>query len=223
MDEAEVRSLAAQLGHPVGEEGLKVAEAMDRTNRNMIRTAIRALLPLEGKTILEIGHGSGAHIDEMIQEHTPAAYTGLEVSQTMHDQARKLNAIRASQTNFLFYEGTKLPVSDASVDRVLTVNSIYFWKEPGKLLGEIARVLKPDGILSIGIGEKQFMQTLPVVQYGFTTYDRNELESLLEAAGLQFLEMQSHQEEVEKNAAEFITRRFEVATARKAKAAPAPG
>ena len=215
MDEAEVRSLASQLGHPSGEEGLKVAEAMDRTNRNMIRTSARALLPLDGRSILEIGHGSGAHIEELMQEHSPASYTGLEISKTMHDQARQLNSSRGSQTNFLFYDGIKLPVSDASVDRVLTVNSIYFWKEPGQLLGEIARVLKPKGTLSIGIGEKQFMMTLPVVQYGFTTYDRGELEPLLAAAGFQFLDMQSHQEEVESNAAEFITRQFEVATAQK--------
>jgi phosphatidylethanolamine N-methyltransferase len=40
-----------------------------------------------------------------------------------------------------------LPYADASFDAVIIVNALHLLPEPGRALREIARVLRPDGIL----------------------------------------------------------------------------
>ena len=44
----------------------------------------------------------------------------------------------------------------------MTVNTIYFWSNPVKLIGEIERTLKLNGICVLTFGDKDFMQKLPV-------------------------------------------------------------
>ena len=42
-------------------------------------------------------------------------------------------------------DGASLPLPDDTFDAVLSVHNIYFWPEPERTIGEIARVLRPGG------------------------------------------------------------------------------
>ena len=70
-------------------------------------------------------------------------------SQGLDDKAR-----------FLLYDGSNLPLEEESFDKVFSVNTIYFWEDPSHMLSELARVLRPEGRLVLGLGLKSYMMKL---------------------------------------------------------------
>jgi SAM-dependent methyltransferase len=54
----------------------------------------------------------------------------------------------------------RLPLVDGAVDRVLTVNTVYFWPDLGAAFAEVRRVLTPGGRLVVAIRDMQVMQRL---------------------------------------------------------------
>ena len=58
-------------------------------------------------------------------------YTGVEVSLTMVREARKANRALEEEGRVKFYLTAvdRLPFPDATFDRAVSVNSIYFWQD----------------------------------------------------------------------------------------------
>jgi ubiquinone/menaquinone biosynthesis C-methylase UbiE len=80
-------------------------------------------------------------------------------------------------------DAAALPFPDASFERVLCVNTIYFWPDPARALREIHRVLKPGGRLVLGYGSKAFLRLNPLTWFGFRVYSDGKTRRLLEEAG----------------------------------------
>ena len=213
VSEEEARNLAAQLGNPTGEDGIAVGQRMLSTNINMIRKSAAALGLKPGSSLAEVGHGNGGHIRELLENYNPASYTGLEISATMQEEAKSATGATTPGTklNFMLYDGNSIPLEANSIDAILTVNSIYFWKDPGALFQEFRRILRQEGKVAIGLGEKAFMANLPVVKHGFRTYNRNDLLEVLENTGLKLVDFQDHSETVESNMNGLVDRKFHVA------------
>ncbi|MEM6299827.1 MAG: methyltransferase domain-containing protein, partial [Bacteroidota bacterium] len=109
---------------------------------------------------------------------------------------------------FKLYDGANIPYPDAHFDRVFSVNSIYFWEQPLKLLNEIARTLKVDGICVLTYAEKEFMQKLPFVKDRFKLFNRDAMEELVRPSNLNILGFESKTEEVQSKSGEFVTRNY---------------
>jgi ubiquinone/menaquinone biosynthesis C-methylase UbiE len=72
---------------------------------------------------------------------------------------------------------------DASFDRALALNTIYFWQEPGQDLREIRRVLRPGGKLVLGAVAPRSTVGRAIFDQGFKLYEQDQIEALLRAAG----------------------------------------
>ena len=83
------QQLAAQLRHPNGEDGNKVADNMDERNRPVILAAYQALAPANGDRILEVGPGSAGHLPRLLAQANNLHYTGLDASRDMVLRARE--------------------------------------------------------------------------------------------------------------------------------------
>jgi ubiquinone/menaquinone biosynthesis C-methylase UbiE len=74
---------------------------------------------------------------------------GLDISPAaiaLADQLRERNVPRLpGAAAFMVYEGQRLPLGNASVDRVLCFDSFHHVKDQGATLAEFARVLRPGG------------------------------------------------------------------------------
>lgn len=216
----ELQELAKQLSHPEGEFGRELAKEMGQTNLGMTKSAMHALNLNPGDQILEIGHGNAAHLEYLLGLSGEISYTGLEISETMHHEAKELNSHLAKEgmIRFCKYEGTKIPFEDSSFTKIFTVNTVYFWADPFEFAKEICRVLHPSGRFALAFAQRKFMKKLPFTRFGFQIYDTGDLEGLLGEAGMYMEDTEDFEEEVKSRSGEKVTRHYTVMTFRPRKA-----
>ncbi|KQT18649.1 methyltransferase type 11 [Chryseobacterium sp. Leaf404] len=216
MEEKDLKILARNLANPEGETGLKVAEMMNATNIGMTVDSIETLLIEDGESILEIGHGNAAHLKSLLNLAKDLKYTGIDISETMHNEAQRLNDEFKNQAEFVLYEGTKLPFEDQTFDKIFTVNTAYFWKQPVEYLNEIYRVLKDSGTFVLTFGQRDFMETLPFTQYDFKLYNSGEMEETVSKSHFKRMKISEKEEQVKSKAdGETVTRLYTVLTIKK--------
>ncbi|UII21713.1 class I SAM-dependent methyltransferase [Fulvivirga ligni] len=186
LSKSELQELEKQLSCPSGDMGLEVGRRMHDSNINMTLNTLSEMQLAAGMKILEIGHGNSQHAHMALKEASNLHYCGLEISVTMHNEAIKINKelIGKGKASFHLYQGDKIPFKTNSFDRVFTVNTIYFWRNPTALLQEIERVLKPGGQCLITYAQKDFMKKLPFVGHQFWLYDNEEVRKLVEGTDM---------------------------------------
>ncbi|MCD0473491.1 class I SAM-dependent methyltransferase [Flavobacterium sp. EDS] len=210
MKKEELQSIASQLKKPEGEKGIEMANMMHETNINMTLSSIRNLHISEGDSILELGHGNAAHLEYLMQQSTHLKYYGLEMSELMFQEARQINRNYVSQKQafFLLYDGNKIPFPDAQFNKIFTVNTLYFWQEPVKLLMEIYRVLDNKGIFSLTFAQESFMKKLPFTEFEFELYDTKKVENLISQTPFKISSSETQTEKVKSKTGEFVDREF---------------
>ncbi|TDE15464.1 class I SAM-dependent methyltransferase [Dyadobacter psychrotolerans] len=188
--ETDLAAIAGQLANPTGEGGIKTGEMMNLSNNGMIATTIALLSIQEGNRVLEIGPGNGNHVSELMKLYE-ITYTGVDISLTMIEEAsrRYSEDVLKGNVNFILSDGNQLPFQSDFFDKIFTVNTIYFWKDPVKYASEIYRILKTDGTFNLALATKSFMKKLPFTKYGFQLYDKETAVSLMSEAGFQVQEI----------------------------------
>lgn len=210
MEKEQLEALAAQLGNPSGEKGIEVAEMMNETNIGMTKNSISNLQLAAGDFILELGHGNAGHLDFLLSQSNDLHYTGLEISPLMHEEAKQLNrdAFESGKANFLLYDGEEMPVEAHTVDKVFTVNTIYFWKDPKMVFSELSRILKPNGTLALTFAHRSFMEMLPFTAFGFTLYNPDEILEIISGTNFQLDRADEQTEVVKTKTGESVERFF---------------
>ena len=178
--------LAQQLRKPSGEFAEKVAESMNENNKFMTLHSIELLDIRNGEKILEIGPGNGKYAEIVVRKANDVTYVGIDYSPDMIKIATDMNAHLLESAELSFQEGLaeSLPMEDQSVDKIFTVNTVYFMEDPAVCFGEMKRVLKPGGVGCITFAAKSSMQNLPFVHYGFTMYEAEEVAEIIKKSGL---------------------------------------
>ncbi|MBT2623437.1 class I SAM-dependent methyltransferase [Chryseobacterium sp. ISL-6] len=216
MEKDELKILAQNLANPQGEKGIEIGEMMNATNISMTSESIRTLLIEDDECILEIGHGNAGHLKTILDKAKNIRYTGIDISETMHNEAKKINKEFEIQADFVLYEGKKLPFQDKTFDKIFTVNTVYFWEEPVAFLNEIYRVLKSNGTFVLTFGQRDFMEKLPFTQYNFNLYSNEEMEEVVSKSHFKRMKISEKEEEIaSKTGNEKITRIYTVLTIKK--------
>ncbi len=95
------------------------------------------------RTVLELATGTGLIARHIVSG--AAMVEATDASQEMIQQARREN--RSAKLRFSVQDMFHLPYAAGSFDVVIVANALHIVPEPEKALGEIRRVLKPDGVL----------------------------------------------------------------------------
>ncbi len=180
-------TLAAQLGNPHGALGKGVALLLNRTNRRLIEAAVRAAEPRPGAAAADIGFGGGVGLSLLLARvGAEGTVYGIEPSPDMTARARSRFASEIGAGRLRIVEGTltDLPVADASIDALITVNTLYFVPDLTPAASELARVLRPGGRAVIGIADPADAARMPFTRYGFHLRTPEEIATVLEGAGL---------------------------------------
>jgi ubiquinone/menaquinone biosynthesis C-methylase UbiE len=185
MENNVFQHIASQLRKPEGEMGKQVGVKMNTGNALIYKWTIELLNVQPHDNILEIGMGNGGFVKDICRGDVSVRYTGVDYSPTMIEEATKINEelITNNQAHFLLGNAQELPFMSHSFNKVFTVNTIYFWEDNIKVLTEIKRALKPEGMLVVAVRPKSVMSNYPYTQYGFRMFSKEELTDLLNKNG----------------------------------------
>src|SRR5215208_6364261 len=179
LDEADAPAIAASLGCGVP-------------------TAVADLH--EGETVLDLGSGAGG--DVLISARRVGASgkaIGIDMTHEMLELARA-NAAEAGVTNVEFVKGyiEELPLSDASVDVVISNCVINLSGDKQRVLNEAARVLRPGGRFAVAdvIADEDMDDATRADMAAWTgcvagALTEREFASALEAAGFAEVEIRA--------------------------------
>ena len=217
MTTIDYKQLAAQLSCPQGEHGVEVGHRMNLSNISMTQSSLYALDLNTNDRLLEVGHGNCGHLDFVYSTFGNIHYHGIEISETMYQEAinNNLHLSQKYPVKFYLYEGQKLPFQENYFDKILTVNTIYFWKDVRSFLKEIHRVLKPNGVFTIAFAHKSFMTQLPFVRHGFKLYSPEEVTTLLTSSSFTIDDLLDFEEGIQSKVNTSVTRQFSVIRALK--------
>lgn len=173
--------MAKQLARPRGWLGRKLmVQALNQGNKSMLDSAVESLDPRPNERIVDVGFGGGYALDRIRERVAPARPVGIEISLPMIDAGRERwrDAVELHCADV-----TAMPLADSAADGIVSVNTIYFWPDPGAALREVRRVLRPGGRLVLGIRRQSVMRLSPITWFGFRLYSLGAIEDLLRQAG----------------------------------------
>jgi len=179
------RFIAEQARNAHGPLGRLLAWVMARETWRENLAAIDALDVQPGDHVLDLGSGHGRGLAELARRAPRGRAVGADPSPLMCElaAARNRERVQAGQVEVVLANAERLPFADASFDKVLCVHVVYFWRDLGAALHEIARVTKPGGRLAIAArtAENQAaVAAFPTEVYRFPTSAELH-EALLEA------------------------------------------
>ncbi|HET8755032.1 MAG TPA: class I SAM-dependent methyltransferase [Solirubrobacteraceae bacterium] len=101
-----------------------------------------AFAGLQPGVVLEIGAGVGANLSYL---PAGAELIALEPNLQMHDRLRRRCAAAGIELTLIAGVAEAIPLADASVDEVICSLTLCTVADPGRVLQEIRRVLRPGG------------------------------------------------------------------------------
>lgn len=105
---------------------------------------LAALGPMTGRTIVEVGCGTG-RLAALLADRG-ARVIGLDA-----DPAMLAVAAARTPSRLIRADAGHLPLPDASVDATVAVATLEFTAEPGRVLDEMARVTRPGGRMVVAV------------------------------------------------------------------------
>lgn len=187
---------------PQGKEGVMMLQRMNESHFSVTGWAL-GFLELRGDDyVLDIGCGGGATL-RRISEHIQTGHlTGVDYSEVSVKVSRELNEedICSGKMEIIEASVEKLPFENEKFDKIVTVESFYFWPNPQENLKEVYRVLKKGGVFLLiadiyqkdGLEEKVLEN---IWEYQLFNPTPDEFEGMFREAG--FSEVKIHTKEGE--------------------------
>lgn len=185
---------------PQGEEGFSMLRRMNESHGPVTEWALGFLNFQENDRALDIGCGGGATLQRISKRIGKGHLTGVDYSPVSVELSKKTNRKDIADGKMEIVEASveKLPFSDSSFDKIVTVESFYFWPDPEENLKEVYRVLAEDGtfLLVADIYQKEGLtrEVLENIErYQLYNPTPEHFRELFETAG--FVEIAVHTEE----------------------------
>ena len=180
------RVLSLQARKPTGLIGRYLMTKIFNEGNNDLNSFVMDMLELQSSDrVLEIGFGPGKLINQMAAITTEGVVEGIDFSEVMLKQASRVNKHHISHGKVRLQRGEckNLPFENESFNKLCSINTLYFWKDPDKYFLEMFRVIKPGGTIAIGFRDDKQMSNLNLSRDIFNTYSQTEVVSLLSNAG----------------------------------------
>ncbi len=138
---------------PTGWSGRMIGHVMALQHRTLTEWAIGLVGVEPTDRVLDVGCGGGMAMKLMARQAASGFVAGVDYSDEMVRQASRRNAagVRAGRVDARRGDALSLPFDDASFDKVVAIETFYFWPDPAQGLREAYRVLRPDGRLAIAL------------------------------------------------------------------------
>jgi uncharacterized membrane protein YdjX (TVP38/TMEM64 family) len=148
-----VMAIRSQFMRPRGFAGWLVGWEMalrsSNRKRNVWAVGLLGVEPTD--RVLEIGFGPGIAIRELSRQATHGLVCGIDHSEVMIRQATRRNAdaVRAGHVDLRCGSVEHLPAFEEPFDKVLAVNNMGMWRDPGERLKELHSLMRLGGRIAI--------------------------------------------------------------------------
>lgn len=133
--------------HPEGEAGAQMLARMNESHAAVTEWALGFFQMQPDDDVLDIGCGGGATLARLAGRVPEGHLTGLDYSEVSVEATRRYNPVLIETDRLDVLQGSveQMPFDDESFDRIVTVESFYFWPDPEANLCEVRRVLRTGG------------------------------------------------------------------------------
>jgi len=131
-----------------------------RWSRQLAKEFIRWLAVPENSRWLDVGSGTGALSQTILDIANPEKVQGIDRSEGFVNTAR--SRIDDSKVEFQTGDATSLPVDSGTYDAVASGLVLNFVPQPAQMIAELARAVRKDGTVALYVwdyaGKMQFMR-----------------------------------------------------------------
>lgn len=119
-------------------------DAMEEQHLPIVEPMLELITFNHRDRVLDVGCGTGWLVRRIAPLVPAGLAAGMDVSDGM---ARRAESLSAQLTNVVFSQGEAeaIPWESGFFQKVLSVESAYYWPDPARALREIFRVLSPGG------------------------------------------------------------------------------
>lgn len=143
--EKHVTTMKGNPRKPEGMAGERMLERMNDSHYELTGWGLSFIPIDEMDDVLDIGCGGGMTL-RRISERTKGRLCGIDYSPESVKKSREMVGDRARISHCSVED---MPYDDDSFDRIVTVESFYFWPDHKNNLKEVRRVLKSGGVFQI--------------------------------------------------------------------------
>ena len=111
--------------------------------RSLYPVILKKLSEIPYHTALDLGCGTGEMMRLILQQKKDKSLYGIDLSEKMLEVAKEK---LGNHVNLILSDSEQLPFSDSFFDVVYCNDSFHHYPAPDKVLSEVYRVLKPNGI-----------------------------------------------------------------------------
>lgn len=173
---------------PTGLRGRVMLALMNTGHRPLSRWGFSHLRVASDASVLDIGCGGGANIQQLLQMSPHGKVMGVDYSEVSVNAARRLNQadINRKRCDIVHGNVMALPFSEKRFDLVTACETIYFWPDLGKAFAQVYRVLRNGGTFCIcnelnGRSKRDSKWTSRID--GMVIYRIEQLQAILTVAG----------------------------------------
>lgn len=188
---------------PHGEAGAEMLAGMNLRHYDVTGWALEHFEFSSTDRVLDIGCGGGETLRRLSESVAKGSVTGLDYSELSVRLSAERNKADVESGKMKIVEASveKMPFADNSFDKIITVESFYFWSDPQEDLREVYRVLDKGGRFLIaadihGDAELDEKDLESIEKYGLFNPTIKEFRELLENAG--FRDVAVHTKDGEK-------------------------
>jgi ubiquinone/menaquinone biosynthesis C-methylase UbiE len=121
---------------------------MERHHLDITQKTLRLMELTPGDRILDLGCGSGWATRMLARLAAEGQVVGIDISDAMVKQAQT-ESVQFPNIEFRVGSAAQIPSEDNSFDKVLSVESFYYYPDQERALDELFRVMAPKGRLFI--------------------------------------------------------------------------
>lgn len=117
-----------------------------RWSRPVARAFVGRLAVPPGAAWVDVGCGTGALVQAILEQGDPRAVTGLDRSEGFIEAARQ--QLTDGRVQFQVADAAHLPLDSGSQDAAVSGLVLNFVAEPARMLSEMCRVTRPGGLVA---------------------------------------------------------------------------
>ncbi|HUW10944.1 MAG TPA: class I SAM-dependent methyltransferase [Anaerolineae bacterium] len=185
-----MRVVARQIRRPSGWLGRMWGRGMARGHRPQTEWALKLLDIQPTDHVLDVGCGTGMATRIASEIAVEGFVAAVDHSPEMVQEARRRNtaAIRNGRVQVQHGDVVSLPFEEATFDKIIGIETFYFWPDPIAALRELCRVAKPGGVIALEMENSLEAPDSQAVarraeRMGFPVFSGAEMVRMLREAG----------------------------------------